>query len=81
MATNIPKNSGTPTQIAKIVAGGYGYARYGLSVYGQGGPVNIQKGQGVLIWSVTTYPWLEVSPWTLDGGYLQPTNVTKNLAV
>lgn len=49
MATliNVTKNNITPTNPTKFVTGGYGYARYGMSFYGNSGaPTNISKSLG-----------------------------------
>ena len=82
MATfiNQVKNAISPSQVKKIVGGGYSFARYGMSKYGQGGLqfTNLDKTLSHSIWAVSTFPWQETSPWTLVGGAIGWFNKIKN---
>ncbi len=79
MPTNIPKNLVAKTNQPKLIAGGYGYARYGMALYGAFGMIlNIQKSGNNFLWASSTFPWQEELPWQFTGSGLTFTNQSKS---
>ena len=68
------------SNLLKIVSGGYGFARYGMSFYGQGGqPTNLIKSLGIGgLWTASVLPWQLSSPWTVTIGAIAWSNQNKN---